>query len=605
MVQIERDDHQVDFNVFDEQAYEKTSRYQVHVRRNRHVLYATMATLLWIFISYILFNQNTDTPIASSDVSSVDSSSATTEKKRGGAQGKSPKENTITENNSKNEENKDIIKINKNVNNAKSSETSLVSTHIVFAIVIFIVFILSALILVDMKKHRGCIRWLMSIRHSTFRNPSRESALRLVESLEGKKEITAVPLVAYQIQALVNACKCHLNDADSFSRALTDMPRVTGQPRRDRSLQQLLVNLLLAVGIIGTFYGLIQFLSNEQFQLVLSNPTSITEVSLVSIATSFQIAFGTSLLAYGVHSGGRFMVDILEEDMEATWSIYHEQLLLPLIHAFPLRTAETRLNWDRATRDSLRDMANAISTASNEIRQTRNEFQKGFATLDEQASSLTKAANATALAATAAGEAATRVANSAQTITTESKATGGIVKEGADIFRTAATDLTGIVDNMAGTLTGAREELEKASAALGQSALKAGEALASNLVKAGQSMQTTMTASTVQLSEATENLKSATHTAGKSFETMRETLDSIASLAVALNQSTSQSGSQIRDAVTSIREDMRNSLIEERTLIETLNNSLANQDQVLRDVCESLEKFRELVNVAMNHARVP
>ncbi|GGE76885.1 hypothetical protein GCM10011317_37460 [Niveispirillum cyanobacteriorum] len=427
----------------------------------------------------------------------------------------------------------------------------------------------------------------------------------MVESLAGKKEITAVPLVAYQIQALVNACKCHLNDADSFSRALTDMPRVTGQPRRDRSLQQLLVNLLLAVGIIGTFYGLIQFLSNEQFQLVLSNPTSITDVSLVSIATSFQIAFGTSLLAYGVHSGGRFMVDILEEDMEATWSIYHEQLLLPLIHAFPLRTAETRLNWDKATRDSLRDMATAISTASNEIRQTRSEFQKGFATLDEQAAALTKAANATALAATAAGEAATSVANSAQAITMESQATGGIVKEGADIFRTAATDLTGIVDKMAGTLTGAREELAKASAALGQSALEAGEALASNLVKAGQSMQNTMTASTVQLSEATENLKSATQTAGKSFETMRETLDSIASLAAALNQSTSQSGSQIRDAVTSIREDMRNGLIEERTLIETLNNSLTNQDQVLRDVCESLEKFRELVNIAMNHARVP
>ena len=84
-----------------------------------------------------------------------------------------------------------------------------------------------------------------------------------------------------------------------------------------RALEHTLVSALLFIGIIGTFFGLIEFLGSENFQnFVKHSRGSALFEHLPEVTHGLGTAFWTSLFAYVFYLIGRFVVDQCEEEYE-------------------------------------------------------------------------------------------------------------------------------------------------------------------------------------------------------------------------------------------------------------------------------------------------
>lgn len=107
-------------------------------------------------------------------------------------------------------------------------------------------------------------------------------------------------------------------DRDAVPQLLRDAHPGGEIPEPVRPFSQLFLNALLLVGIIGTFYGLIQVFSTNSItafvtQLWRGTGAPLSE-GLSPVFEGLQTAFASSLAAYSGYLCGRFMCDQVDDD---------------------------------------------------------------------------------------------------------------------------------------------------------------------------------------------------------------------------------------------------------------------------------------------------
>lgn len=152
---------------------------------------------------------------------------------------------------------------------------------------------------------------------------------------------SAEPFVT-RLRVLAGSIRCAGDDANRVSENIQYLSRsVTPSPRL-RVLDVTITNALMFTGIIGTFYGLVLFLSNTEFIRLLGafgSGNALSGLGIASILDGFRTAFGSSLVAYIGFLAGRFLVDLADEEFDETLS--HLILSVESRLAFGLSTGVT------------------------------------------------------------------------------------------------------------------------------------------------------------------------------------------------------------------------------------------------------------------------
>ena len=132
-----------------------------------------------------------------------------------------------------------------------------------------------------------------------------------------------------------------------------------------RSLSQVLSSLLLIVGIVGTFYGLYgAFSSDLVVHLVDAMQRNAPFGDLLgALLDAFQLAFGSSLLAYTCYPAGRFMLAVVDEDYGSLARYFECDLKPGLIAAVSPLDVGLRVDLPEATKARLDLQAVAITEA--------------------------------------------------------------------------------------------------------------------------------------------------------------------------------------------------------------------------------------------------
>lgn len=328
------------------------------------------------------------------------------------------------------------------------SPAAFFSTIAVFCFVIALLGVLYRIVSGTLTVSQAGLAVLLRTEDTVLRGEELPPVKTLVGRLAEMPAIQNMGAVGVQVGMLNGLPARHWESPAAFGAILATMPRENAQPHPKRALAQFIVNLLLAVGIVGTFYGLINFLSDPVFLGVLADPRTIqgANSNLTTIAHSFRIAFGTSLLAYGLHAAGRTILDILDDDADAVWKAYQVRLLLPLIHAFPNRpdTLEFRLRGRPEV--ALDKVAAALQAAGSEIQQTRQDLMATVHAMIAHARTMAAMAEEAKGAAAVAGAGAATVGEAAGVITGGLRDTVTVFSAGTAEFKTAATALKTAID---------------------------------------------------------------------------------------------------------------------------------------------------------------
>jgi methyl-accepting chemotaxis protein len=159
---------------------------------------------------------------------------------------------------------------------------------------------------------------------------------------------------------------------------------------------RLLTNLLLFVGIIGTFIGLLKVFSDsgQGTSLIASlvksaiNQGELPE--LHKLISGFQIAFGSSLSAYIMHLAGRAMLDILDEDYDSLVGYLENELTDGLYKALSPLDVDIRVDLPEKIKDALAKIGDTFETNAQRGIEYIDELTKIAAVLGATAQSFTE-----------------------------------------------------------------------------------------------------------------------------------------------------------------------------------------------------------------------
>lgn len=133
-----------------------------------------------------------------------------------------------------------------------------------------------------------------------------------------------------------------------------------------RALDHTLVVALLFSGIIGTFFGLMEFMSNRELVELLGSMKGsgqdFARVDTKQILHGFSVAFSANLVAYILYVFGRLMLDLCEEDFDAAGAAFSETVYGQLKRLFPEENLVGVVSLDPTSANRLGQAVKAFST---------------------------------------------------------------------------------------------------------------------------------------------------------------------------------------------------------------------------------------------------
>ena len=174
--------------------------------------------------------------------------------------------------------------------------------------------------------------------------------------------------VSQRLSAITETLKACKLEPDNSTQLLQAAQTTLPPEQPHRSLGQMLVSMLLFIGIIGTFYGLLdaftsQAIGNLIRTLIEPQQADFSE-PLQALMSGFGLAFGTSMIAYIVHLGGRFMLEQTDEDYDHLTAYLDFGLLNNLYIALSPLNIQIRVELSNESRDQLENQAKLIAEAA-------------------------------------------------------------------------------------------------------------------------------------------------------------------------------------------------------------------------------------------------
>lgn len=131
-----------------------------------------------------------------------------------------------------------------------------------------------------------------------------------------------------------------------------------------------LVNALLFIGIIGTFYGLMLFLGDERFMgliRALGSDSPIAASAIPDILNGFRVAFGSSLIAYIAYLVGRFLVELADDAFDETLMDMTAQIDRRLSAALTIGPTVGKVDIAPAVKRLLQEQATEVKSLARAI----------------------------------------------------------------------------------------------------------------------------------------------------------------------------------------------------------------------------------------------
>ncbi|KAA0574346.1 hypothetical protein FZ983_27780 [Azospirillum sp. B21] len=195
--------------------------------------------------------------------------------------------------------------------------------------------------------------------------------VRLAQETLSKVEVsciqggpTSLPF-ANKVYDLSAAIGMPHSDAQRPAQSLKSIsPEISTVPAL-RALDHSLVVALLFSGIIGTFFGLMEFLKNPELEALVGSMKGagggLSNINIAHILHGFSVAFSANLVAYFLYVFGRLMLDLCEEEFEAACHVFSETVSEPVLRLFPEDNSVGVVSLDPESAARLGEAVEAIS----------------------------------------------------------------------------------------------------------------------------------------------------------------------------------------------------------------------------------------------------
>jgi len=460
---------------------------------------------------------------------------------------------------------------------------------------------LSSLLLAEMRQNGAWLRPVLDIDRADIEGRDFDRAQALMERIatQGAGRAPNACLFTAEAASLHQLIAMHPSADENFRALLARMPTHPGRPRTLRSLEQFLVNLLLALGIMGTFFGLILFLSNPEFLTVLrSVGQQLSATDLSDIPASFEMAFTTSLLAYGANAIGRFLLDLADEDTEATWDVYRTHLLQPLQRAFPETKGTVDVRWDAKALEPLKQIAASMLRTAAGMEAVQKDISAIGQRLDSQATSL--------------GERIAKAqdildgVDAAVAVITERLVTAtGALETGSRDFGSSAASLKKTTETLSAGLGTAKRELATATEALQAAVDQMVASLRDELAKAGRSFEKSAETAGGLVSAAAEDLARVQQAAQQSAEGVRKAVAGFQAAAGRVEEAVRQTGLETQHAVRAMGSSVNTALTADQQARAAVARHLAEQIHALEAVRGAIDGMIRLIHNQLDRQPQP
>lgn len=174
--------------------------------------------------------------------------------------------------------------------------------------------------------------------------------------------------------------EAHKGKPDTIARALERLSPSLGELHSLRAVDQFLGGALLFIGIIGTFYGLMGVLLNDDLLRFLGAASQADRLSsldpkLKGVLVGLGTAFSSSLFAYCSYLFGRLLSDLCDEEYEAATREFvrhvHGRLALLFPHSGLIGHVDLPAETTAQLVGNVTALQEATKSAANLVQETR------------------------------------------------------------------------------------------------------------------------------------------------------------------------------------------------------------------------------------------
>jgi hypothetical protein len=273
---------------------------------------------------------------------------------------------------------------------------------------------------------------------------------------------------------------------------LATLPRsLSGGPVL-RALDHGLVVTLLFAGIIGTFFGLMEFVTGPHLADFLNatmKPSLVYSTQGGHLLEGLGVAFSANLIAYILYVAARLLLDFHEDEYENLAAQFIEGVQGSLVAKFPERFNVGSVNLTEGSSQALRKTADAMGAAANDLRPAAEAI---LAASGEAARTIERAAVLTKATEAAIEAFAIQVQKS---ISATEAATAGWLAMQCDFRETTQSagetmaKLIGAVADAAAGIDRATGRIDEALTAATARATAIGSEIAGQVARQGQAFQ--------------------------------------------------------------------------------------------------------------------